>query len=177
MKSGRSVLGVFDGLVDRALCVLGALLFSQAPEFMQQYLQRLGGHLHEAQGQLISFQEAAAHAGQPLDRFIIQTRTNPNPGISRLGEVMDDSVNRTAALATAYAALLTASTWQRPFVFLRHLDRAVARGTWSVYRPAVPVTVESLVYSVAGMLCFLLLYHAGPKRLFALRHRPGRAPA
>ena len=41
MKIGRRFIGVFDSLIDRILCVLGAVLFSQGPEFMQQYLQRL----------------------------------------------------------------------------------------------------------------------------------------
>ena len=42
MKIGSAVLGTGEKLLDRALCVAGAVIFSQAPEFMQQYLQRLG---------------------------------------------------------------------------------------------------------------------------------------
>jgi hypothetical protein len=34
-----------ETLLDRVLCVAGAITLSQAPEFFQQYLQRLGGHL------------------------------------------------------------------------------------------------------------------------------------
>ena len=43
MIPGKTLLGAGDGLLDRALCVAGTVLFSQIPEFMQQYLQRLGG--------------------------------------------------------------------------------------------------------------------------------------
>ena len=40
MSFGRRLLESLDSLIDRALCVAGAVLFSQAPEFFQQYLQR-----------------------------------------------------------------------------------------------------------------------------------------
>ena len=176
MKPGRSFLGVFDRLIDRILCVLGAVLFSQGPEFMQQYLQRLGGHLAEAHRQLASFQSAAATAGLPLDKFIGQTAANPDPGLARLGGVMTDTVQRIAALESAQDALLHASLWARPFVFLRHLDLSIARATWTVYQPAVPTTLEGLVYALAGLLVFLGLYHLGVKRLAILLGRPP-APA
>ena len=44
----HSVFSAGDSLIDRLLCVAGAVLCSQLPEFIQQYLQRLGGHLDEA---------------------------------------------------------------------------------------------------------------------------------
>jgi hypothetical protein len=180
MKSGRGVLGVFDSLIDRILCVLGAVLFSQGPEFMQQYLQRLGGHLAEARRQLAAFQDSAANAGQTLDQFIRQTGANPDTGVARLGGVMADAVARVSSLQSAHDALAGSSLWERPFVFLRHLDWEITRATWSVYRPAVPTTLEGLLYALAGMLLFLALYHLALKRLPALLRRPpkpAKAPA
>ncbi|MEJ1974483.1 MAG: DUF2937 family protein [Lacunisphaera sp.] len=168
MKSGSRFLRVFDGVIDRVLCVCGAVLFSQGPEFMQQYLQRLGGHLAEAQRQLGLFREAATQSGATLEQFIIQTRANPDAGVSRLGSVMNDAAERTASLQAAHDALLHASLWTRPLVFFRHLDLGIAHGTWAVYQPAVPTTLEGLVYALAGMLFFLLIYHVGLKALLAL---------
>ena len=168
MKSGSGFLRVFDGAIDRILCVIGAVLLSQGPEFMQQYLQRLGGHLNESQRQLVSFQNAATRAGVPLDKFIIQTSANPDAGVSHLGTVMSNTAERTVSLQAAHDALLAATPWTRPLVFLRHLDFGIARDTWSVYTPAVPVTIEGLLYALAGMLLFLVVYHVGVKKLFAL---------
>jgi Protein of unknown function (DUF2937) len=168
MKSGSRFLRVFDGVIDRVLCVCGAVLFSQGPEFMQQYQQRLGGHLAEAQRQLGLFRDAATQAGATLEQFIIQTRANPNAGLRQLGSVMNDAAERTTSLQTAYDALLHASLWARPFVFFRHLDLGIAQGTWTAYRPAVPTTIEGLFYALAGMLVFLALYHVGLKTLLAL---------
>lgn len=180
MKSGRGVLGIFDSLIDRILCVLGAVSFSQGPEFMQQYLQRLGGHLAEARRQLEAFQDTAANTGVTLDRLIRQTGADPDPGVARLGEVMTDAVARVGSLQSAHDALARASLWERPFVFLRHLDFEITRATCAIFKPAVPATLEGLVYALAGMLVFLAFYHLALRRLPALLRRPpgpAKAPA
>lgn len=168
MKSGRGFLLIFDSLIDRILCVLGAVLFSQAPEFIQQYLQRLGGHLEEARRQLAVFQQTATQAGLSLEQFIARTGANPDPAVAKLGGVMSGAAERVASLQSAHESLLHASLWERPFVFLRHLDPAIARTTGAVYQPAVPTTLEGLFYALAGMLVFLALYHFGFKRALAL---------
>lgn len=43
-------------LFDRILFTVSFILGVQAPEFMQQYIQRLSGHLDEAKHQLQQFQ-------------------------------------------------------------------------------------------------------------------------
>ncbi|RXK53179.1 DUF2937 family protein [Oleiharenicola lentus] len=177
MKSGRGFLSLFDSLTDRILCVVGAVLFSQGPEFMQQYLQRLGGHLDEARRQLATFQKTADQAGLTLDQFISQTAANADSAVAKLGGVMSDSVDRVASLQSAHDALLSAALWERPFVFVRQLDPSIARATAGVYQPAVPTTAEGLVYALAGMLIILALYHLGLKRLFGLVFTRSSAPA
>lgn len=178
MKSNSRIFRTFDGLIDRLLCVLGAVLFSQGPEFMQQYLQRLGGHLQEAQRQLSLFREAATRSGRTLEEFIVQTRTNADAGVVQLSSVMSDAIDRTASLQASYDALTHSSLWARPFVFMRHLDPAIGKATWAAYLPAVPTTLEGLLYAVAGMLFFLVLYHFGIKSLFSLFSRkPASVPA
>lgn len=168
MKSGRGYLSIFDSLTDRILCVVGAVMFSQGPEFMQQYLQRLGGHLDEARRQLAIFQNTAAQAGLSLDQFINRTGSNADQSVARLGAVMTDAADRVSSLQAAHDALLQAALWERPFVFLRYLDAAIARATGAVYQPALPTTVEGLIYAFTGMLLFLAIYHLGLKRLWAL---------
>jgi hypothetical protein len=163
MKPARTILGVGDSLLDRILCVVGAVLFSQIPEFMQQYLQRLGGHLDEARRQLQIFQETAAQSGLTLDRLINQTTANADPAVAKLGGVMTDAVARVDVLASAQTAMENASLWTRPFVFLRHLDFGIARGTWTIFKPAVPTTIEGLLYAALGMIILMAAYHWGLK--------------
>ena len=163
VKPGRTLLSAGEGLLDRALCVIGAVVFSQVPEFMQQYLQRLGGHLDEARRQLFHFQEAAAQSGLSLDRLIGQPTANADPAVAKLSAVMQEAITRVDTLATAQAAIHDASLWSRPFVFLRHADLAIVRATWAIFKPAVPTTAEGLAYALFGMLILLAIYHLGIK--------------
>ena len=159
----RSLLAAGEGYLDRLLCVVGAILFSQLPEFIQQYLQRLGGHLDEARHQLEQFRAAAAKSNLSLDEFITRTLGSAEPAVARLGGVMRETVARVDELAAAEAAIRQASLFTRPFVFLRHLDFSITRATWSVFRPAVPTTLEGLVYAALGVLLALAFYHGAVK--------------
>lgn len=132
-------------------------MLSQAPEFMQQYLQRLGGHLDEARRHAAEFQRVAAQSGLTIEQLMAKTSANADAAVARLGGVMRAAVERADALAGAEAALRDASLWTRPFVFVRHLDTEIARATWTVFRPAVPTTTEGLVYALVGVAVALLL--------------------
>jgi hypothetical protein len=154
------ILGTtLEKFLDRVLCVVGAILFSQLPEFFQQYLQRLGGHLDEARRQLDQFKDTAAQSGLTLDRLIADTKSQSEPAVAHLGQVMSETAARVDTLQATADALRGASLWSRPFVFLRHLDLPIARATWSAFRPGVPTTFEGLVYAAAGMGVLLALYY------------------
>jgi hypothetical protein len=169
----RPIAAAGSQFLDRVLCVAGAVLFSQVPEFFQQYLQRLGGHLAEARRQLEQFQQAASQAGVNLDALITDVSAQHDPSVARLGQVMVETRARVETLASAEAALRHASLWSRPFVFLKDLDPGIARGTLAVFKPAVPTTLEGLVYAAAGTVAMLAFYHLGVKacarRLFRRR--------
>jgi hypothetical protein len=155
----RPFLSAGEKFLDRVLGVVGAVLFSQLPEFFQQYLQRLGGHLDEARRQLEQFRQTAAASGLTLEQLVAQTRAQADPAVARLGQVMADTSARVGNLAASESALRGASAWSRPFVFLRHLDPAIAHATWAVFRPAVPTTLEGLAYALVGVAVMLALYH------------------
>jgi len=148
-----------EGFADRLVCVLGAVFAAQAPEFFQQYLQRLGGHLAEIGRQLAAFEAAAKAAGKPWAQFVADTATNPDPGLAKLGTTMADTAARADHLAAAHAALLDASVWTRPWAFLGHLDLEIARATAAVFKPAVPTTVEGAVYAAIGVSVAFGLWH------------------
>jgi hypothetical protein len=159
----QSVYTAGETVLDRVLCVVGAVLFSQIPEFIQQYLQRLGGHLDEARMQLGRFQEIATKAGLTLDGLMVKSQGSPEATVVQLGRLMRDTASRVDALSAAETGIRNASLFGRPMVFLRHFDVSIARGTWAVFKPAVPTTVEGLVYAGVGVLLILVLYHGGVK--------------
>lgn len=163
-------------MLDRLLCVVGAVLFSQLPEFIQQYLQRLGGHLDEARRQLEQFRAVAAQSDLTLAQLIARNLGSSEPTVAGLGRVIQETMARVDALAAADAAIRQASMLSRPFVFLRHLDLSIVHATWTIFKPAVPTTVEGLFYSACGVLLALAFYHGGVKLPVrcALRRRAER---
>ena len=155
----QSILSAGEGLIDRLLCVVGAVLCSQLPEFIQQYLQRLGGHIDEARRQLDQFKEVAAKSGLTLDQLAAKSQANAETTVARLGQLMRDAVDRVDTLTAADTAIRNASILTRPFVFLQHVDLSIARSTWSIFRPAVPTTAEGVLYAGIGVLLILAFYH------------------
>jgi hypothetical protein len=147
-----------ERLLDRALCVLGAVGLSQAPEFFQQYLQRLGGHLDEARLALARYEAVARESGISLTQLIETTRAQAAAPVARLGDVIAEAQARVLELEAAETALRAATLWERPFVFLRHVDADIAARAWAVFKPAVPVTAEGLVYAGVGMVLALRSY-------------------
>jgi len=155
----RPVFRAGEGLLDRVLCVLGAVVFCQLPEFIQQYLQRLGGRLDEARRQLAEFESLATKLHLTLPEYIERTSANADKTIAPLGGVMQNAMDRVNELASAEAALRNASAWEKPFVFFAHLDRSIFGATLDIYRPAVPTTAEGALYAIAGIMVFLGVYH------------------
>lgn len=172
----RSLADGSERLLDRVLCVVGAVLFSQLPEFMQQYLQRLEGHLDEARLAVSRFADAAAKSGMSLDQLVAGASTNPDPSMGRLGGVIRGAVARVGDLAAADDALRHASVWTRPFVFIAHVDAGIARATLAIYKPAVPTTAEGLLYAGLGMVLVLALYHLAVRGPIVRRLQKKSAP-
>ncbi|HEU5079217.1 MAG TPA: DUF2937 family protein [Opitutaceae bacterium] len=155
----HSVFSVCDGFLDRILCVAGAVVFSQAPEFMQQYLQRLGGHVDEARRQVTQYRTVAEQSNLTLDQFIAQTSKNSDAAVAKLGGVMHEATARLQELQDAQNALLHAPVFTRPIVFAQHFDKEIAHATWSIFKPAVPATIEGVVYAFVGLFLILAIYH------------------
>lgn len=163
---------VGESLLDRLLCVAGAVTLSQAPEFFQQYLQRLGGHLDEARRQLARYEQVARETGVTLQGLIDTARAQTSAPVAKLGDVIAETQTRVLELEYAETALRTAAAWERPWVFLRVVDHSIASRTLDVFKPAVPVTLEGLAYAVAGMVLALALYQlalAWPARAWLRR--------
>jgi len=159
MRWLKPLFSAGETLIDRILCVVGAVVFSQAPEFMQQYLQRLGGHLAEARRQLAQFEEIARQAGRTVQELAAQYADNADPTVIGMGRLMSETETRVGVLSASEVALRDAPVWERPFVFLRQFDWEIAHGTAGVYKPAVPTTLEGALYALIGVFVILAIYH------------------
>lgn len=155
----QAALHTTEKIIDRVLCVAGAVLFSQAPEFMQQYLQRLGGALGQAKHQLQEFQNVATQTGRTFLELVAHSKASADAAMAKLGGVMEAASVKVAQLSAAEAAIREATPFTRPFAFLRHVDAQIMQDTWTIFKPAVPTTMEGLMYAAAGLVILLGVYH------------------
>ena len=151
-----------------ALALLGGALAAQAPEFAQQYAQRLGGTLDELRRVVSGFEADAAATGRSRDDAVARLRGDGDPLVARRGEAARQDIARLAALDRQRRDLAEAGgPLGRVVALMRDPDLALARATYQDYAPAIPTTADGLT---AGLLGFLATW-AGWRLLADLGRR------
>ncbi|MBL8835011.1 MAG: DUF2937 family protein [Alphaproteobacteria bacterium] len=125
-------------VVSGAFAAGGAAIGSQFPEFVQQYLQRLGGHRDEAW----RFLENLIRAGMAHD----------NP-------VRAAAEQRFLELDKSLADITINQGFARLVAFVETVDWDIARAASHVFRPAVPLTPEGFAFAGIGLLSGVLAFH------------------
>ena len=133
-----------------AIALLVAALASQAPEFVQQYSQRLGGAIDELTAIVARFDQEAATQGLSRPQGIARLEGNADPLAQGRGRDMEATASRLASLERQREAFAVAGPLSRYTVFAEDFDPQVARGTYATFAPAVPVTVPGLTAAVIG---------------------------
>ena len=151
-KAIRHPLRFIDGILDRIISIIGAVAFSQFPQFFGQYMQRLGGHLAEAKRALAQYIAAAEALNLTLEEYIREHLESGSEVFISSGKVIQDLLGRVQSLELSYQALQDATIYNRWLIFLREVDWSIATGTWENFVPGVPTTVEGLTYALAGLL-------------------------
>lgn len=171
------MLRLLGGLMDRVCAAAGALLFSQAPLFMQQYTQQLVGREAELRLQMNGMQQTAAISGKTLEQLIQKFIDSPDSDFHRQGEMMQSLVSRWHHLSDALLAMQTSSTWTRPFEFFYYLDLDVARSTVKSFAFGLSFSSEGMTYALIGLMAGYLafsvlrkLWQISARRLF--RYNP-----
>lgn len=154
------------GLLDRICAVAGALLLSQLPLFMQQYIQQLSGHTEELQVQVEAIKAAATHSGKTLEQFIQKFIESSDIDFTRQGDIMLAMLNRWYTFSDAFSTLQTSSVFKRPFVFLSYFNLDIAKSTWHNYSFGLPLNIEGLIYALLGIM-FGYLFFFGIRKLFS----------
>lgn len=150
-------------LANSAAAALGALSLSQFPEFYQQYLQRLGGRLEQALVQEARYYAAAKDAGLTIEQYINRFLTAFDEVVQNEGAIIQATLADAHELREALQTLSAAAPFERPFVFLSHLDQQTMNAAFDAFRPALPITSEGLVYAGVGILIGVALW-AGCER-------------
>jgi hypothetical protein len=145
---------LFRDLTLVVLVLGGAMGFSQVPRFVQEYEQRLGGALQEAQRQLLRYQDLSGGVGAPVDTLARRLAANPDPAVAGVGRAIAEQAGRAASLEAQSVALAGASRFRKPLVLLRNHDRELLAATWARYE--FTFTLD-LAFAAAGAVAGLLL--------------------
>lgn len=147
-----SVARFFSGLIDRIFVLAGAFLGSQVPSFMQQYSNRLSGHIEELRYQIQLWSQMAAASGQSLHGYVQKFAASGDPIFSRHGDHMQAMISRLDDLSQSYQVIQESSLWSKPFAFVFHMNQDLLKGTLNSFVPQMTLTVEGICYTLAGLV-------------------------
>lgn len=137
------------------LCL--AVMLSQFPEYAQQYTQRLGGAVDELRVITEDFDRAAIAGG--LDRTSALARYNAanDDFLAGRGTSMTATFQRYDLLKSTLTQIEGADPIERFQSLPAYLDTDIGQRTLENYRPAVPVTMEGILYAGAGFILGYLI--------------------
>lgn len=147
----------------------GAAGFSQFPEFSQQYIQRLSGAVDELSRVVAEFDADGAALGLSRGEALDQLAQGGAFGAER-ARTMEKTMARQMRLSSDLAALRDASPFVRASQPVRFADSEIAARTYEDFKPAVPLTVEGVVFAGAGFFAGFVVIGA----LLALLRLPFR---
>jgi hypothetical protein len=148
------------GLLDRIIAVFGAVGLAQFPQFFSQYIQRLGGHLAEAQFILVRYEMTAEYFGMTLEEYIATHLNSGHEVFVSSGQLITELMERITFLEESLTALKEASIYTRWWVFARKFNYSIAQETWLDFTPGIPTTLEGVIYAICGLLLSWVLFQA-----------------
>lgn len=137
------IIRKIDMVIGACIATAAGMAASQTQAFIDQYLQRLGGHLDEAK--------------LNLDRIVAGVRYQTMSDTVRQ-ELKTDAQLRVSELQSAYDAIINSGIIARPFTFFRNADDSILNGTMSDFVPAIPLDSNALTYSLIAIFLSLAAY-------------------
>ena len=160
-------------LITLLVAIVMGCLFSQAPEFQQQYRQRLGGALDEVTREVERFAEDARTSGLSAGEAITRLKANADDVARKRGIAAEDTIARKERLERQQQIFADASIVGRLTALVVDYDPMLAAGTWASFRPAVPTTLDGLAAGLFG--AGIGLFAVAILTIFARFARPGRS--
>lgn len=137
-----------------------AAMLSQFPEYAQQYTQRLGGAVDELRVITSEFDRAAQEGGLDRTEALARFSVSNDDFLAGRGTSMTATFQRYETLSQTLARIQGAGPVERLQSLPAYLDTDIGRRTLENYRPAMPITVEGLLYAAIGFLFGFMLLSA-----------------
>jgi hypothetical protein len=142
------------------IIVFGALA-SQAPEYAQQYRQRLGGAVEELRILIEDFNKAAATEGLTTEQALKSYDAAGGSFLPKRGEQLRDMFRRYDVLSEQLQHFESADPITQIQFATFEADARVAEGTLAHFEPAVPLTLAGALSTVAGVGFGIITYTGG----------------
>jgi hypothetical protein len=139
------------------ISVVFAALFGQAPEFAQQYAQRLGGAIDELDRIVRHFDEDSRRSGYDRPGALALMGGNQEQLVRDQATRMSQTIDRLANLRAQQSAMNQGGSFARVAVFATGYDDGIATRTWKDFRFALPISVDAMLFMSAGFMVSLLL--------------------
>ena len=123
---------------------------TQAPEFMQQYTQRLGGWLDSYTKLVADLDARATQYDMSREDYIAALRTSPDPKVVAEANNIAQWPVFQKQLEDAHTAITEAPSWKKGLVFVQNMQRPLLEATYGIYKPGIPATGEGAAYGGAG---------------------------
>ncbi|MBA3722978.1 MAG: DUF2937 family protein [Parachlamydiaceae bacterium] len=153
------LIRLLNSLLDRLFIIVGAFVGSQVPAFVQQYSQRLSGHVQELEHIIEEIKKIAQFSGKTLDQYIQKFLNSTDPDFVLQGEFMHNVVVRWENLVKAYSNLQGSSMWSRPYVFFRELQYEIGETTFYNFKPSISLSLEGVCYAGLGIIFGYFIYN------------------
>jgi hypothetical protein len=164
----RYIGSFFGSLAERLVVFFVALFLSQAPQYMNLYLNVLSGAKAAHEKSLATLTEKASELDMTVQQFIDDLLKSESKVSKSSGQVHQKQLADYENTRRAFEALKNASAFSRPFVFIKHVDWSLAKNVQ--FQPALPLAPEALAYVLVGVMLGMLLYRVlvfFPRRLVA----------
>lgn len=147
----------FGELIDRLVCIVIAILFAQAPLYIEQYVHVLSGALAEAK---LSYEDIKLRASMlippmTVEEFIAHHLNNEDAVFQTSGQHYQEQVLHYENYTASYEQLSTCSLWAKPFIFLKYKEAHLIEALH--YKPGLPFSTEGFAYLLVGACLGLIL--------------------
>lgn len=140
------IFSFINSIIDRCIFTVLFIVGVQLPEFIQQYSQRLAGHLDEAKTQLKQFQQLADDHYQGSIQLLVKNyRENQDPVIVDTATVVEHLLTRVNLLNEHLHRLIDTPYLDKIKYFLLNVDLNIAQQTANIYTLAIPIEINALV--------------------------------
>lgn len=149
---------LFNQLIDRCFFVINFIIGLQLPAFIQQYAQRLSGHLHEASYQLGQFEVIAdsQYRGN-LAALIANYQHHSDSAVVQTGNLIANLVTRVERYQQQIDHLQQEDYLHRLYYFFKELNLDMANATLRDYTLAIPLEMPALVTGLVLAIIMMLV--------------------